>query len=80
MVVLHQIGNLEVFVGNQIARFDQRTCSLGCEVFTLPGNPQIAFGKPLNGSPAVLGPLDFAGDAPMQAFQLALLLCADSGG
>ena len=45
LMVLDQIGNLEVFIGNQIVRFDQRTCRLGCEVFTLPGNPQIAFGE-----------------------------------
>src|SRR5579885_1669211 len=49
MLVLDQVGDLKRFIGNQIARFDQRTRLLASEVFTLPGNSQIPSGKAFDG-------------------------------
>jgi hypothetical protein len=79
MVILDEMGNLEVFIGNQIARFDQRTRSLRCKVFTLPLHLEIAFCQALNRLLSIPGPLDLARDAPMQAFQFGLCLAETSG-
>ena len=57
MVVLDEVGNPQVFVGNQVARPDQRTCRLDGEVFTLSTDLEIAFGEALNGFFAILGAL-----------------------
>jgi hypothetical protein len=73
MVILDQVGNLQVFKGHHVARLDKRPCRLGGKVFTLPLDLEIAFCQAFDGFLAVLGPLDFAGDTPMQALQA--LLC-----
>ena len=75
LVILHQDGNLQVFVGKEIARFHQRTRGLGREVFTVPADLQIPFRQVLNGSPAILRTLLLFRDTPMEAFQ-ALFGCA----
>jgi hypothetical protein len=77
-MILDHVGNLEVFVGDQIVRLDQRPRSFAREVFTLPTHVQIPFGKPFDGLFTVLGPLDFARDAPMQALQLSFCLAETS--
>ena len=68
-VVLDQIGDLQVFIGNQIARCDKRACRLPGKVFTLPLYFQIRFGKPLPSLPSILALLLFLGDSAVQAFQ-----------
>jgi len=78
MVVLHQADYLEAFVGNEIARFHQRTRSLASEVFTVPLHLERALCQSFNGLLAVLRPLLFAGDAPMQAFELRCCLAETS--
>ncbi len=69
MVILDQGGNLEVFVGDQIVRLDQRPRRLDGEVFPLPTDFQIPSGKFLDGFLTILRTLDLAGDTPMQALQ-----------
>ena len=50
-------------------RLDQRTCLFAGEVFTLPTDFEIAFCQAFDGLLAILGPLDLAGNAPMQTLQ-----------
>ena len=54
-MILDQAGDLEVFVGQEIARFHQRTCGLDRKVFTLPADPEMPFGKVLDRLLAVRG-------------------------
>src|SRR5215469_6253094 len=66
MVVLDQIGHLQVFIGKEIARFHQRTQhaltakSLRCRLAR-----RRAFCQVLNGSSAILRTLVLVRDAPM---------------
>src|SRR5690349_13350777 len=60
VMVLDEVGNLQIFIGNQVVRRDERTCRLGGEVFTLPGNFQMTFGESFDGSLAILGALHLA--------------------
>ena len=69
-MILDQAGDLEVFVGKEIARFHQRTRSLDREVFTLPLDLEIPFRQALDRLLAVLGTLLLVRDTPMQAFQV----------
>ena len=64
-VILDQTGNLEVFVGNEIARFHQRTRSLGCKVITPPLDLQIPFCQAFDRLFAVLGTFLGARDPPV---------------
>ena len=73
-VVLDQVGDLQVFVGQEIARFHQRTRGLDREVFTLPTDSEIPLCQAFDGLLAVLGALDLARDAPMQALEFRLCL------
>ncbi len=43
MVVLDHIRDLEVFVGNQVVRRDERVCRLAGKIFTLPLHLEIRF-------------------------------------
>ncbi len=47
--VLHHVGYLKVFIGNQIARRDERACLFAGKVFTLPLHFQIRFCQVLPG-------------------------------
>src|SRR5215467_2419529 len=78
-MVLDQMGYFQVFVGNEIARFHQRTRSLSCEVFTLPTHFEIAFCQAFDGLLAVLAALLFPVLAPMEAFELLFCLAQIPG-
>jgi len=41
MVILHQIADLQVFKGNQVARRDERACLLSGKILTLPLDVQM---------------------------------------
>lgn len=69
VMVLDEAGYLQVFVGNQVVRRDQRTCGLGREVFTLPADLEGAFRQSFDGFPAVLAALGFAVLASVQPLQ-----------
>ena len=49
MLVFHEIADLEVFKGNQIARGDERVRRLAGEIFTLPLNRERGFCQSLAG-------------------------------
>src|SRR5690349_11544759 len=70
MVILDHVGDLQVFKSNQVVRLDQRSRSLDREIFTPPLDFQIAFCQAFDRLLTILGPFDFAGDAPMQALEL----------
>jgi hypothetical protein len=80
MVILDQMGDLEVFKSYQVARPDQRSRGLDREIFPPPLDPQIPCGKPFDRLFTVLGPLDCAGDAPMQALEFGCCFASDSAG
>ena len=69
MVILDQMGDLEVFVGHHIVRLDQRPRCFKSEVFPLPTYSQTALRQSFHRLLAVHVPLDFAGDAPMPALE-----------
>src|ERR1051326_5053379 len=78
-MILDEVGNLQVFIGNEIARFHQRTRSLGREVFTLPTHFEIALGESFDGSSAALGTLGLAAHAPLQPLQFGFCLAQIAG-
>ncbi len=41
-VIAHHVGNLEVFIGNQVVRRDERVRRFPSEIFTLPLDLEIA--------------------------------------
>jgi hypothetical protein len=43
VVVFDHIADLEVFIGNHIARGDERVCRFPGKIFTLPGDLQMRF-------------------------------------
>jgi len=73
-MVLDQMGNLEVFVGHHIARYDQRPRRFHGEVFPLPTHPQMGFCQAFHRFLAVLGTFLFPRDTPTPPLQLLLSL------
>jgi hypothetical protein len=59
MSVLDHISNLQIFIGNQVVRRDERIRFFPSEVFTLPLNFEMCSGYLLTGFKAILGPLLF---------------------
>jgi len=47
--VLHHVGYLKMFIGNQVVRADERACLFAGKVFTLPLHFQIRFCQVLPG-------------------------------
>ena len=47
--ILNQVAYLEVFIGNQIVRCDERVCRLAGKIFTLPVDFQIRLCQLLDG-------------------------------
>src|SRR5215471_18547729 len=48
-MLLHQVSYFEVFIGNHVARHDERPCCFAGKVLTLPTDLERAPGKPLDG-------------------------------
>ena len=80
MMVLDHVAYLEVLIGNQIVRCDQRVRSLAGEILTLPLHFQICFCQVRSLLLAVLALLLLAGYVPMQAFQFLLCLAIVAWG
>src|SRR5262245_27983298 len=57
VVILHHVLDVQVFVGNQVVRRDQRTCLFHGEVFTLPTHFLVASSEALAGFATVLAAL-----------------------
>ena len=74
LVVLHQVADLKVFVGNQVVRRDERVRRFASEIFTLPLHFQRGFRQALSGLLAVLALFLFARDAPIETFEFCLSL------
>src|SRR5579863_8273804 len=72
LMVLDQVADLKVFVGNQVVRRDKRVRRLTSEIFTLPLHFQRRFRQALSGLRAVLALFLFARDSPMETFQFRL--------
>ncbi len=60
LLVLDQVADLQVFVGNQVVRRDQRVRRFAGEIFTLPLHFQRRFRQALSGLFAILALLVFA--------------------
>ncbi len=60
LVILDQVADLKLFIGNQVVRRDQRVRCLASEIFTLPLHFQIGFAQTLSGLLAVLALFAFA--------------------
>ncbi len=71
-LVLDQVADLKVFVGNQVVRRDERVRRFPGEIFTLPLDFQIGFGQTLSRLLAVLALFLFTRDAPMETFEFRL--------
>jgi hypothetical protein len=74
LLVLNQVADLKVFVGNQVVRRDKRVRRLTSEIFTLPLHFQRRFRQALSGLLAVLALLLFARYLPMETFEFRLSL------
>jgi hypothetical protein len=72
LVVLDQVADLKMFVGNQVVRRDERVRRFACEIFTLPLHFQIGFGQALSGLLAVLALFVFARHTPVETFEFRL--------
>src|SRR5947209_19927191 len=72
LVVLDQIADLKVFVGNQVVRRDERVRRFASEIFTLPLHFQIGFRQTLSGLLAVLAFLVFTRYSPVETFEFRL--------
>ena len=71
-VVLDQVANLQVFVGNQVVRRDERVRRFAGEIFTLPLHFQIGFRQALFGLFAILALFLFARHLPVETLELRL--------
>jgi len=71
--ILDEVADLQVFVGNQIVRFDERACRLSGKVFTLPVYFQISISQRFPAPLALSALLFLAGKPSMQLLQP--LLC-----
>src|SRR5947207_1625765 len=74
MAISDHIVYLEMLIGNQVVRRDERVCLLTGKIFTLPLHFQIALCQRLPGLLAVFAPLLFSGELPMQMFESFLSL------
>src|SRR5712691_1424805 len=74
LVVLDHIADLKVFIGNQIARCDQRVRTLAGEILTLPLDFQVRHGQSLASLFAIGRLLLLLGYTPMKPRQLLLSL------
>ena len=70
--VLDQVADLQVFVGNQVVRRDERVRRFASEIFTLPLHFQRRFRQSLSGLLAVLALFLFTRDAPMETLEFRL--------
>src|SRR6266446_8839768 len=69
-MIFDQVSNLQVFIGNQVVRRDQRVRCFPSEILTLPLDFQIRFGKKFSGFLAVLALLLFRRHPPMEPLEL----------
>jgi hypothetical protein len=73
LAVLDHILELSVFIGNQVARRDQRVCHLSGKIFTLPLDFQMLLGQSFFGLLPISRFLVFTGKSSLE--ELEFLLC-----
>jgi hypothetical protein len=67
-VIANHVPHLQVFVGNQVARHDQRTGLFYSPVFTLPRYFQVLSSQTIHRFFAIVGTLLFPGNSTLQPF------------
>src|SRR5258708_8154760 len=72
LAVTDHVLNLKVFIGNQVARRDERVCLLSGKILTLPLNLQMLLGQLLAGFHTASRFLLFAGKSPLESFESRL--------
>jgi len=77
-VIAYHVGNLEVFIGNQVVRRDERVRRFPSEIFTLPLDLEIALCEFLADLFAMDGLFLCSGKAAMQALQLLFRLMQEA--
>ncbi len=60
LMILDQVADLKLFIGNQVVRRDKRVRCFPSEIFTLPLHFQVRFSQVLSGLLAVLALFLFA--------------------
>src|SRR5258708_24018884 len=69
LAVTDHVLNLKVFIGNQVARRDERVCLLSGKILTLPLNLQMLLGQLLAGFCSVRRFLLLAGKSPPESLE-----------
>ncbi len=70
LMILDEMGNLEVFIGHHVARLEKRSRSLDREIFPLPTHFQMPFSESFDRSLAVLLTFLFAVQAMLEALEV----------
>ena len=79
MMIANHIPHLQVFIGNQVARHDQRTGLFYNPIFTLPTYSQVLSPQSISRFSAILGTPLLLGNSTLQTFQFALQLPQEFG-
>jgi len=69
LAISDHILDLKVFIGNQVARRDERVCLLSGKILALPLNFQMLLGQLLAGFLSIGRCLLLAGKSPLESFQ-----------
>src|SRR5947209_4053309 len=69
LTISDHVLNLKVFIGNQVARRDERVCLLSGKILTLPLNLQMLLGQLFAGFLSIGRFLLFAGKSPPESFE-----------
>ena len=71
-MVLDQVADRQVFIGNQVVRCDQRVCRLASKIFALPLDFEMRFAQGLSRPGAIGRPLCGARETTMQRLEPSL--------
>ena len=72
LAVTDHVLDLKVFIGNQVARRDERVCLLSGKILTLPLNLQMLLGECFSGFLSVRRFLLFLGESSLETFESRL--------
>jgi len=72
LAISDHVLNLKVFIGNQVARRDERVCLRSSKIFTLPLNFQMLLGQLFSGFHTTGRCLLLTGKSPLESFESRL--------
>jgi hypothetical protein len=79
LTVTDHVAYLQVFIGNQVVRRDQRVCLLTGKILTLPLHFQMLLGQSLLSLFSIGRSLLFVGESSLESFQFVLSTAVVSG-